>query len=256
MGVLIALLLPMLSSSQQVARQTRSLSNVRQIGLTTSQYAVENKELPPTLFRPVEGYWPPDSETVTVHGRTVRGLWFSSAARFHFAFSPALPAGVLLAPGSVPHTLIDVHGVATVNVIDYRLADCLYADPAYWDRWTQRGQSQFNAQRLSDIRFPSDKGLARQVTVYGLPGFPYEQQAALFAAVPSSVLWADLSATTIVQASLPVGEPNFYYQTPPRSFLDDGLAIDDTFMGIHGRDRNAPGRRASIDIKSFRPPGD
>jgi len=240
LGLLVALLLPVLSAARANARASKSTANIRQIGQTLSMYAAENKDSPPVLYFPKEIYYPPGTpETVTVNGRTIRGLWFYTATDFHVAFSPPIPAEVLLAPASTNASIDVVDGVGTVRVPDYRLADCLYAEPQYWDRYTQLGASQWHAQRFANIAFPSSKGLIRQTTVYGLPNRPRGQQTAFFTGVLSSVLWSDQSASTVDQSGLPPGVPNFYYHSngAPLSYADVGAAIDQTQDGIRGRDR-------------------
>lgn len=238
LAVVMGIALPMLAEARSAGRGTGSLSNIRQIGIALQQYAVENADLPPVIFAPIESYdGQDDPETVEVGDRIDKGSWFDNAWAFHYALRPALPAGTLLSPGSVPHDIVDVGGVGTVNVADYKIPECLYADPDYWNRWTQTGPAQWRAQHLSAIAFPSDKGLVRQAFVYGLPGFPYEQQASDYRGVPSSVLWADLSGSTLVQATLNPGEPNFFFHNGKKTFLDHGCPIDETLMGVRGRDR-------------------
>ena len=122
---------------------------------------------------------------------------------------------------------------------DYKIADCLYADPQYWDRDTQDGIRQWSAQRIGSIAFPSSKGFARQVTVYDIPGFADGYPACCVESVRAPVLWADLSATVEIQADLTPGVPNFWHhgQTGRMSLWSTGTPIDNTPGGVRGRDR-------------------
>lgn len=244
-GVLIALAAPIVAAARNRARQGVSLVNIRTLGSLVLHYAADNKDLPPVLFRPIEAYFPPVAETLQVNGRPLAGFWFDNASSFHYAIQPWIPAKVLLAPGAGEYPPARVVGTATVDYTDYVLARCLYASPSYWNRWTQRGASQWGPQILSRVTFPAEKGLMRQFAVYGVPGFPHRQQASHFANVPSAVLWADLSATITIQANLNPGEPDFYYHYPAAkpTYLDDGTPIDTTLDGVNGRDRGSyPGR--------------
>lgn len=242
-SVLAALLIPVLASSRASASGSVSLSNVRQIGVALSSYASENKDLPPVIYKPVEVYNPPGPvERVTVNGIQRSGLWFYTTLDYPVSFSPLLPAAVLLAPGSTRFNEVDPQAPEAVRATDYLLTACLYAEPSYWDRYTQRGASQWGAQRLSRTAFPSSKGLVRQHTVYGLPNRPYRMQTADIAGVLSSVLWADLSAGNLDQSKLHPGVPNFFYHSDGGggSLADDGTAIDHTQDGMLGRDRSSP----------------
>ncbi len=49
-AVLVALLLPALSAAREASRTTHCLSNLRQIGMTLSMYAIENKGLLPPQY--------------------------------------------------------------------------------------------------------------------------------------------------------------------------------------------------------------
>lgn len=238
LGILLAVLAPVLARSRGSAREVVSLANARGIAAAVGQYGAENRDMPPVLFDPIESYEHKDPpQEVEVYGRQVRGRWFYNGWEFHKLLNPVLPADALLAPGSVPHDIVDVGGIGTVNVADYSIPYCLYASSDYWNRWTQRGPSQWGAQRFSSISFPADKGLVRQHTVYGLANFPYEQSASGFRGVRSAVAWADHSAATVVQVDLNPGEPNFYYHNGTRTFLDSGLPIEETLAGVRGRDK-------------------
>jgi len=239
-AVLLSLVVPYLGRSRGEARVAGSLANIRAIGIALQSYADENNDLPPVFFKPVAGHFPETPQQyVEVLGRTVDGYWFDQAYLYHMAFGPPLPLKTLQSPGHPPEWIETADGVQTTSVTDYWLTEALYAEPAYWNRWTQAGVSQWKVQRLSSIRFPSSKGLLYQVWVYNMPGMGVCQQVPQFDKAAGAVLWADLSAQNVVQSSLLPGEPNFHAHWPlsPPSFLDNGWAIRATRDGVFGRDR-------------------
>lgn len=239
-AVLLAFVVPYLGRSRGEARVAGSLASIRAIGIALQSYADENNDLPPVFFRPIAGHYPETpQQQVEVLGRSVQGYWFSHGLYYHMAFGPPLPLKTLQSPGRPAEWSETGGGVPTTSISDYWLTDTLYAEPAYWDRWTQAGVSQWKVQRLSSIRFPSSKGLLYQVFVYHMPGRSLRQQVPMFDGVAGAVAWADLSAQNIVQSSLLPGEPNFHAHWPAHrpTFLDNGWAIRATRDGVLGRDR-------------------
>lgn len=239
-AVLLSLVVPYLGRSRGEARVAGSLASIRAIGIALQSYADENNDLPPVFFRPIAGHYPETpQQQVEVLGRSVQGYWFDQAFDYHMAFGPPLPLKTLQSPGRPAEWIDTGGGVPTTSLTDYNLTETLYAEPAYWDRWTQAGISQWKVQRLSSIRFPTSKGLLYQVFVYHMPGRSLRQQVPMFDGVAGAVAWADLSAQNIVQSSLLPGEPNFHAHWPAHrpTFLDNGWAIRATRDGVFGRDR-------------------
>jgi type II secretory pathway pseudopilin PulG len=240
-ATILAITLPMLTRTRWSSREVGSVSNARQIAIVVRGYCDENKGLTPVIFRPIEMYYSrgDESEEVAVNGRLVRGAWFFNASSFHYALNPAIEAEVLLAPGSLNYPKENVGGVTTSDRSDYILTSTFYADPSFWNRWTQNGPQQWHAQRWDSILFPSDKGVVWQHSVYGQPGFPYRHSGPTFAGVRSAVMWGDLSGGNEEFAKLNPGEPNFFHHGAfsPHTYFDDGFPVDETLHGIHGRDR-------------------
>ncbi|MBX3402894.1 MAG: hypothetical protein KF699_05710 [Phycisphaeraceae bacterium] len=227
--VVAGLMLPALSGSRQMARGALSLNNIRQVGLAVFAYGQDHADRPPALFPPVLVISPPPWLTVEVDGRSVRGAWFTNDDEFHRLLSPRLPPAVLRDPSvrSPPD-----------GQADYSIADSFYASPDYWDRATQRGPAQWQLQAFASVSFPSLKGLMHQTRVYSVPGHA-EYPACCAAGVRSSVLWADLSASTEDQGALIPGVPNFFHHghASPVALWEGGRPIDDTLHGVRGRDR-------------------
>ena len=238
-GVLLSLLLPSLGSMKARTRQLGSLSNIRQIGLMLNVYAQSNRDRPPVFFDPVyissDG---PFQEITFDDGSTIFGAWFANGSYAHMAFDPVPSIDVLRDPAAPTHDRDDWH-TAHRMTSDYKLSDSFYADPDYWDRDTQEGVEQWGVQALSNVTFPSDKGMIRQIQVYDVPGFADGYGACCVQDVESVVLWVDMSAQRLVQADLLPGVPNAWHHgiiggIPPGM---NGFPIDDTRHGVFGRDR-------------------
>jgi len=239
-AILMSFVLPALGGARMSSRRVVWLSNARQIGIAVMEYATTNREYPPVFYPPVPAIYPGDEPfEPVIAGRRGRGFWFDHQADYHFALSPAMNANVLHALPGRQHTPVVIAGVPTHVTSDYWLTETLYAEPSFWDRFTQRGPEQWKPQRLVDIRFPSSKGLVYQVYAYGLPKHYYMQQIPQFDGEVGAVAWADASADNVVQSQLRPGEPNFWdhYALPPATYLDNGWAIRRTKHGIFGRDR-------------------
>ncbi|MGD9690803.1 MAG: type II secretion system protein [Phycisphaerales bacterium] len=239
MLILTGLLLPQVSRTRQTARQITSLSRIRDLGVMTTIYAQSHRDLPPVIFAPVYSRGPGDMQTVVVNGRSIRGAWFNNGNYFHAAFSPVLPAAALRDPANPRTTVERVDGVATARFSDYAIANCFYAAPTYWDRFTQRGPEQWAAQPLTSVHFPAQKGFMKQITVYDQPSSPTGYPACCYDDVRSAVLWADLAATTEIQARLRLGVPNFWHHglPAPLPVWAHGAPIDSTEHGVAGTDR-------------------
>lgn len=250
-GLLLSLVLPVLGKSKLQAHLAVSLSNIRQCGTGVISYAHENADKPPVMFPPREAYIPPDSPDL-YEGRGIKtsGLWWDHQAMWNVLLSPPPPPGSCWAPGHKGDFTWVIDGSPTAVVPDYFLSLSLYAEPQYWDRFTQRGAAQWRVQRLTDIRYPSDKGLMWQFEIYGLPGSnasdpgapgsnAYGATYTMSLRKPfSSVLWADFSATNTDFTLLHPGEPNFYYYHPwGPTYFSPGDPISGTRLGVWGRDR-------------------
>lgn len=246
-GLLTALLLPALGSSRRQARQAVSLSNIRQCGIGVIGYSLDYADRPPVLAAPREVYYGRDTPDIYVgRGVRVEVVWWDHELLWHYLLNPPPSPQVAMAPWSQDPRKIVIDGSPTAVVPDYYLALSLYADPAYWDRFTQAGPSQWRAQRLTDIRFPSDKGLMWQQRAHAVPGSNAEgwQHTVLLRGEPTSVLWSDASGNNLDFLSLHAGEPNFFHHSPRSvTYFSDGWPVAATRHGIHGRDRGGVGGR-------------
>lgn len=231
LSILLAIGAPRMLRVKTAAASVVSVSNARQIHQLLAGYAVAHRDRPPVIFQPLERYFPAPAEVVEIDGRRVLGNWFNHSTKYRYVLGPSEPGSVFFAPGANVQN-------AFRRVTDYWLTETLYAEPSYWNRWTQRGPAQWGAQAFTDIRYPSDKGLIWQMWVYGLPGFRPQQQTQFFGSVPAAVAWADGGASSEDLTTMHPGEPNFFRPDHPNeSYTDRGFAIEATLHGIHGRDR-------------------
>lgn len=239
LGLFVSIAIPVIAGARFAARRQVSVSNLRTLAMLTSDYASDNDGFPPVLFEPVYGNISGEPQYVTaVDGTELWGHWFSNTTLGHARFDEAPPTRVLRdpsAPGLRDGSMVGAMRYFT----DYKLADCLYAEPRYWDRDTQEGPAQWRAQRLDSISFPSGKGLAKQITVYDVEGYPDGYPTCCVETVPSAVVWGDLSGTVEVQAELAPGVPNFWHHglTGRMNIWSKGIPIDSTRDGVLGRDR-------------------
>lgn len=234
---LFGLLLPALNQSRQSATDIRSLSNIRQIGIAVTGYSDDNRGSIPVLYPPMLGFLDegPAFEFETEWGN-VPGFWFLHTSIYQVALDERLPAEVVFAPGR----MADGSSLDRIFRPDYFLSEVFYADPVYWNRFTQQGPSQWAGQRLHAVRFPSDKGFIYQgvrhdATASGAPAMA----CCTPDLPPAAVLWSDLSAEALVIGTLAPGEPNFFHHSTPGygSLTQNGAPVVQTRDGILGRDR-------------------
>lgn len=236
---MLSLLLPSLSRVRASAQTRVSQVNLRTLGLLTIAYAGENRDLPPVLFQPVYGNISGEPQKAKANdGTMLPGFWFVNSIFPHAKFDE-LPAPEVLRDPRAPG-LRDGSMVGPMRYFsDYKLTDCLYAEHRYWNRDTQNGPAQWMAQRLSSIAFPSAKGLAKQMLVYDVPGFPDGYPGCCVEGVPAPALWADLSGDVVVHANLKPAVPNFWHHGHAGhvSLWSRGIPIDSTKKGVLGLDR-------------------
>ncbi len=237
--VVISLLMPAASRGRSAARQVTALSRCRDLAVLVTFYAGDYRDAPPVLFKPAYTWGRDQRQEIVLDGHTIRGHWFNNAQFFHLALNPPPPAEAIRDPANPRRTSFEVHGVNTSAFSDFSIAECFYADPAFYQRATQVGPQQWAAQRLTSVQFPSQKGFLKQQTVYDRPGVVAGYPACCYAGVRSAVVWADLAATIEAQGELRIGAPNFWHHGLPGAlpFWAHGAPIDSTIDGVRGTDR-------------------
>lgn len=236
-AILLAVSLPSLQGARSRARGIGGLSNIRQLGTLVSLY-MDVRGSAPALLAPIYSSDPSDEQEFETVWGTIHGYWWTNAYLFHFALDEMPDASVLTDPGHPAADTAEHLERTGVAMPDYALSESFYAEPAYWDRWTQRGPVQWRTQALERVRYPSNKVFMKQTMAYDVPGFPSGYMACCVDAVQSSVLWSDLSSTREVQGNLLPGAPNFWdVRLPPPQVWASGRPVDCTQDGVLGRDR-------------------
>lgn len=236
--VLTGLSMPVFSAIRERGRHAADLSKIRSLGASVVGYCNDHRDVVPTVFPLSAAQSSPRTSMTSPAGLPrVRGWWQSNAATFHLLLTPTIPTSSVTAAGLQPPSPTQFEGSLVSTYSDFRLADCLFAAPAYWDRATQAGPSQWGAQRLTDVRSPSLKGIMRQARVVS-DTTPNVAVNVVMPGIKSVALWGDLSASIEVLNDLRPGVPDFFHSGGmPHAFWDRGLAIANTEQGIYGRDR-------------------
>lgn len=236
--IVTALSLPALHSARTSARSMVGISNIRQLGMLVADYT-ETWQSVPAIIPPEYSSDPEDMAEGRNEWGVFRGYWWHNPYLFQYMLDEMPDASVLNDPG---HPVEDIEAELErigAPTSDYAISEAFYADPVYWDRWTQQGPSQWHTQTLDRVRYPTQKAFMAQTMVYDVPGFLDGYMACCIDEVESSVLWSDLSSTREVQARLLPGAPNFYDVRidPPPQIWAKGNPIHNTQDGILGRDR-------------------
>ncbi|MBL8875383.1 MAG: type II secretion system protein [Phycisphaerae bacterium] len=241
-AILIALVVPGLMGVRRQAKSLTDLEKIRNLGIGIQVYAGNFKDLPPVVFPPV--FVNPSMNappvTVEVRGAKVAGAWFDNPIKYHLLLDPLPLRDEVLAAGATKKVpAVKTRDGLTPSLPHFFISDVFYADPEYWTRDKQVGPSQWRAQPLSSVQFPSSKGLMWQSKVFTAKGFPDGVAGCCTNGVKTAILWADLSATLEVMGKLRWGVPNGWHHgvagaTPPTV---DAPPIYSTELGVLGIDR-------------------
>lgn len=241
-AILLALVVPSLSKTRSDVRQLTNLSAMRQTSVMVVSYAGDNKDVVPTVFPPVyvnPAQGDPFIE-VSIGETRVRGAWFLNGASYQLIIRPVLTYAsvrAIEAPRAVG--VVPVDGIATAKMADFAIVDTFYATPDYWTRDKQLGPSQWQAQKISDVAFPSQKALMWQPILFGRVGFERGFPSCCADNVQSPVVWADMSATDEIIGRLKWGVPNaWHYGLPEAPSANANWApLLGTESGILGQDK-------------------
>lgn len=231
-----ALAIPYLADARARSLGVRSQSNIRQLGLGVAGYAGDNKDLPPVLGggRPSDG-WSFQFQTYSTDN------WFAHKWLFSLAITRYLEdVRVAAAPGNPnPRKILTVDG-ERASLSDYSLSPTLYATPSFFSWDTQKGPSQFGAQRLDQIAHPSDKGVLNANWIYHIPKYGPTPTCCVFD-VASPVCFGDLSVSEHVIRRMRPGMMNIYDKDVVLGGGDpvkmQGPPVTGTLDGVSGRDK-------------------
>jgi|GEM_PF-1315999 len=238
MGVLASFAFPLLRGANLSARQVTATSNVRQLAVIASQYASDFKGFVPVLFPLNAATQSGGAVRVNFRDSIISGRWFDNAFALDYLLTGS-EASILRDPAA-PAPAAEA---ATAPESDFKLAACLYADATYWRPGGEQQVSQWQAQRLDLVRFPSQKGIVSATRVWtaaqGQTASMGYTMACCIDDVPSAAAWGDHSASMQVKGKLRPGVANSLNPllTGPLNYDIQGVPIDETADGIFGRDR-------------------
>jgi type II secretory pathway pseudopilin PulG len=237
--ILLGLALPPLARSRESAAGLKSLANIRQLGQMVVMYADGNRERPPQFFEPKVAGGTAALQDFRYGTLRRRGTWWNNKDTYFFAFDAPPPADVLLVPGApLNRWLFEYNGGVSSGVSHYHIAETFYAEPRYFLREGQ-DPSMWHVQMLSGVRYPSDKGFMKAVSVYHRSDLGPNYPTCCADGVHGAVLWADLSGSEEIVGRLRPGVPNHFNPGTGGGLPKwaDGIPIDETEEGNHGRDR-------------------
>jgi len=237
-SILIGLSLPALSGVKGEAEQVVAASRMRQVSLLLVQHVQSHGERLPELWEPVYTPTLAQAQHLALGGVEHRGQWWSNSYTYYYAFDSPPPEEVLRAPGHRGPKAVESEGELWPSFTEYSISEAFYADPSYWNPETQVGETQFRAQRMDAVRFPSNKVLLYQVGRY-VPEVAWLVSAWEVEGVENPVIWSDLSYTPIAVEDLKPTVVNAWYweMNPPPTKWEPGSPGDDTKDGVLGRDR-------------------
>jgi len=236
--VLVSFAMPVFSRTRGRSLAAVNMSNIRQMGIGVWAYAESNKDLPP-IFGPV--VWPPTRRWDLGFGPIGDGRWFEQGWLYAFAITAELDnTAVANAAGRAePFPVVEYRGTRA-SKSDYLLTHTLYASPAFFDRATRTGPTQFGGQHLASIAYPSSKGILSQGQMFHIPDAVGATACCVFD-LPSPVVFADHSVSEHVLKRMPWGIYNPYASAPLPLGVDphdrQGVPIIETPHGVAGRDR-------------------
>lgn len=237
-AILLSFLAPALSRTRGQSLETKTASNLRQMFVGLQMYADTNKDLPPTYSEP---FWPERRRWVFDFGTVGEGYWFDHRWLYAYAITGHMGnTQVAIAPGNTNPRPPVTHRGVTMSRSDFDLTSTLYADPAFFNWKTQVGLSQFGAQRLSRIAFPSAKGILWPPILYHYTGYG-PVVGCCEADLKTPIVFGDSSVASHVAKGLNGGIVNLYGVYHILSGLDPREmrigGCDSTIDGVLGRDR-------------------
>lgn len=236
--IVLSFVLPALSGARGSGSAGKGIANIRQMAMGLSFYAADNRDLPPVLG---PAKWPATQPWRFDFGNIGTGNWFEHSWLYSYAITAELGnTEVANAPGRSDLHAVKEHAGVRVSMSDFQLTNTLYARHDFFNWDTRTGPDQFGAQPLSNVTFPSDKGLLQQITLFHYPNYG-PVLACCMVDLPSPVAFADLSVSEHILRRMPHGIFNTFGsgllppEMDPRTV--PGGPVSDTVNGVRGRDR-------------------
>ncbi|MBK7405471.1 MAG: prepilin-type N-terminal cleavage/methylation domain-containing protein [Phycisphaerales bacterium] len=155
-GLLTALLLPVLAHARASVRDVMSVANMRTHAQVLAAYAVDWDDYYPALADP-DATW----SIIRGGGQIQTCRYFESVLFWNIGLCDQYYDGVV-DHESFRHPAAHPDANAPLDV-SYLLSSAFLASPAYWEEKTRIGPSQWGPSRLSSVVFASDKAAIVEV---------------------------------------------------------------------------------------------
>lgn len=155
-GVLSTLLLPSLRSVRERSLAITSLSNVKTHVSAMTLYTSDNRDIYLDIVSPQADYgilrWNEFARR-TVYFEQVRYWHFGMARRY---YGGNISSGTFCVPGAPAGACTTQRGPGAAG---YWYSAAFLAAPEYWNRRTRQGRLQWRGVRVSEVVYPSFKGV-------------------------------------------------------------------------------------------------
>ncbi len=155
-GVLIGLILPALASVRNSARDTRQLSDLRQLGVSLAMYSSLSGDSFPFREQGTWLVWPEGSNAVTVSGANMSRFW---AVPMHAVAPWAEHFDTWLAPRALARQDRWDRGADEpgLPLTSYQMSDALFVSPRAFVLGGVPPRPLYRGVRASEVQFPSNK---------------------------------------------------------------------------------------------------
>lgn len=162
-AILAAITISMLARTRMSARESQSLSNIRQNVVVFAAYTTDHQDYFPQLF--------PASlsrNSISCGPYRINDLgYFETTKTWNIGLASRYYDGNVLSEVFFS-PFIEGFPVSAVVLTSYHHTQTILAAPEYWNRTTRlTGITQWRAVRASEVRIPSSKGLFLDYVAYG-----------------------------------------------------------------------------------------
>ncbi len=225
-GILVSLLLPALGGARRQAQRIDAIADLRSHMQVMTLYSIDYDDMWPYLTDPEVTY------TIFRHpsGRAGPLLYFMVTNMWHWpllgSYYPESGLDMFVAAGDLGYGNGPPSGVFS----SYTYSATMYSRPEFWQLKTRTGPKQWRPVRVSDVRFPSNKG--------GLSFDEHELDRdadGAFVRIWHPIGFCDGSASNVkwndITRPYPKGDGHWW-----GSFDGFGIRVRHTIGGVYGRD--------------------
>lgn len=222
-GILLAMLFPSLKGVRGQSREVKSLSQLQQHTHIMALYANQYTDFMPYFTNP-------ETEWTIVRNPSrdyeIKTLYFGAHTRWNVALATEFYDGDHLSPvfqsPDDPSRIFPSAG--------YWYSCTFLANPRFWNpRFREPSRQQWKAVHLSDVTFPSYKGML-------IDGFPWRVDFASTAHIASRLGFADGSGRVVPPGGMTGGYASGEAPQPGAMHGSWWPPIHHTIDGAHGRD--------------------